>query len=220
MIKLPTYRFQLAHSVNFGGSILNITTMPRLATLLFALLLAFNSIGQEKKAYQFFDQQGNKIDYGQVINLVKPSDILLFGELHNNPVCHWLQLEVTSDLYQSNNNLILGAEMFESDDQIVLDEYLGGKIKERHFKKESKLWNNYGTDYSPLVEFANANKLRFVATNVPRRYASLVAREGVEGLKDLDKKSKKLMAPIPFKFDPKTPGYEEMMQMDMGHVQE
>jgi uncharacterized iron-regulated protein len=36
------------------------------------------------------------------------SDVVLFGELHNNPISHWLQYEVTNELNQSRK-LILGA---------------------------------------------------------------------------------------------------------------
>ena len=35
-----------------------------------------------------------------------------------------------------------------------MNEYLAGLIKEDHLKKEAKIWNNYTTDYAPLVEFA------------------------------------------------------------------
>ncbi|MEZ4981018.1 MAG: ChaN family lipoprotein [Saprospiraceae bacterium] len=38
----------------------------------------------------------------------------------------------------------------------------------------ARLWSNYKTDYAPLVDFAKENDLQFVATNIPRRYASLV----------------------------------------------
>jgi len=99
------------------------------------------------------------------------ADIVLFGELHDNPISHWLQLELTKDLYDlKKDKLVLGAEMFESDNQVILDEYLSGKILQSSFESEARLWSNYKTDYKPLVEFARINKLKFVASNIPRRY--------------------------------------------------
>ncbi len=68
----------------------------------------------------------------------------------------------------------MGMEMFEADDQIVLQEYGQGIIEEKHLLKEAKVWDNYKTDYRPLIEFAREKKLPVTATNIPRRYASLV----------------------------------------------
>ncbi|TAF00991.1 MAG: hypothetical protein EAZ80_03290, partial [Runella slithyformis] len=66
------------------------------------------------------------------------------GEYHNNPICHWLQLKLTKDLFkQKGENLVLAAEMFETDNQLVLNEYLSGFIKETNFEKEAKLWSNF-----------------------------------------------------------------------------
>jgi len=45
---------------------------------------------------------------------------------------------------------MLGAEMFESDNQLIMDEYMTGKIKNlKNFEDEAKLWPNYQTDYKP-----------------------------------------------------------------------
>ena len=47
--------------------------------------------------------------------------MVLFGELHNNPISHWLQLELTEDLHAARGaDLVLGAEMFEADNQLLL----------------------------------------------------------------------------------------------------
>lgn len=85
-------------------------------------------------------------------------------------------------VWVEKDNLILGAEMFESDNQVILNEYLAGLISQSSFENEARLWPNYKTDYKPLVEFAKTNKLQFVASNVPRRYASLVNSKGFEDL--------------------------------------
>ena len=55
------------------------------------------------------------------------ADVVLFGEHHNNPIVHWLQMEATMDLDKSRK-LTLGAEMFEVDNQQPLNDYLSGKI--------------------------------------------------------------------------------------------
>ncbi|GAB1403583.1 ChaN family lipoprotein [Lentimicrobium sp.] len=178
----------------------------------------------DKPAYKLFTQKGKSTDYGQLVKAASKADVVLFGELHNNPISHWLQYELTSSLYAAKNNkLVLGAEMFEADNAMVLDEYLAGKITERNFEAEARLWPNYKTDYKPLITFARDSGLRFIATNIPRRYASLVHRQGFEGLETLSDEARQFIAPLPIAYDPELPGYKQMLEMmggASGHVNE
>lgn len=184
-------------------------------TLLFLFLLfILSSFKQDKQAYQLFSSEGKKLKYKDLVKRAGESDIVFFGELHNNPICHWLQLELSRDLYNpEDKQLILGAEMFETDNQLLLDEYLSGTIKQKNFENEAKLWPNYDTDYSPLIEFARANEVDFVATNIPRRYAAVVHKMGFEGLDSLSKEAKALLPPLPVLYDPELKGYKSMLEM-------
>jgi len=182
----------------------------------FSLLLVTGQslMAQELRAYRLYDIQGKEVDFGKLLNTSGQAEIVLFGELHNNPISHWLQLELTMALHKrKGNNLILGMEMFESDDQLKIDEYFSGLVAERNFRQDARFWNNYNTDIRPLVEFARENKLRLIATNIPRRYAALVNREGFEGLEKLSDDAKKLVAPLPVAYDPELPGYKSMLTM-------
>lgn len=77
----------------------------------------------------------------------------------------------------------------------------------------ARLWNNHKTDYKPLVDFAKNNRTPFIATNVPRRYASMVFREGFEALNSLPSNEKKWIAPLPIPYDSTLPGYVKMIEM-------
>ncbi len=141
--------------------------------IIFQMMFLAAYAGSDKPAYQLFDRDGQPASYDELLNAAAASDIVLFGELHNNPISHWLQLELSTDLHaHAGTDLVLGAEMFEADNQVILDEYFSGLIMERHFTSEARLWNNYDTDYRPLVELARENSLAFIATNIPRRYAA------------------------------------------------
>lgn len=144
------------------------------------------------------------------------ANVVLFGELHNNPIVHWLQLEATTDL-SKQRKLTLGAEMFEADNQTQLNEYLAGEINQKAFDTVARLWNNYPTDYKPLVDFAKENKFKFIATNIPRRFASGVYRGGFESLEALSAEEKSWVAPLPIKYDATLPGYIKMKEMMGGH---
>ena len=178
-------------------------------------LLLFSSFKSDKPAYLLFNKEGKAVKYEKMLKQMENADIILFGELHDNPISHWLQLELTKDLYQQyGKKLVLGAEMFESDNQIIMDEYLSGKISQRNFEDEIRLWPNYKTDYKPLVEFAKDSGLYFVATNVPRRYASLVNTKGFEGLEELSEEAKAFLPPLPVAYDSTLNCYASMMEME------
>lgn len=185
--------------------------------LLLVLLLAFTAMKGDKPAYRLFKASGKETSYKDLLKQSLEADVVFFGEQHHNPICHWLQLELAGDLHKEKGSAFLfGAEMFESDNQLLLNEYISNTIKTRNFEDEAKLWPNYATDYKPLVEFARKNNIPFVATNIPRRYAALVNKGGFEALDSLDSAAKTLFPPLPLAFDPELKGYKELMSMDMG----
>jgi uncharacterized iron-regulated protein len=181
------------------------------AILIISILLP--AMRSDKQAYRIFTAKGHASDYSDLRNEALKADVVFFGELHDNPICHWLEYELTCDLYEeAGKNLILGAEMFETDNQLILDEYLSGEIKEKNFEAEAKLWPNYKTDYKPLITFARDSSVSFVATNIPRRYAALVNKMGFEGLENVSTSAKNLMPPLPIAYDPNLPGYKKMVE--------
>jgi len=185
------------------------------------ILMSFTFIKTEKNAYVLFDTKGKKSDYTQLLAEAKKADVILFGELHDNPICHWLQKELTQDLFMDKKeNLVLGAEMFEADDQIALTEYLSGKTSEKTMKEEVKLWTNFVTDYKPLLDFAKINNLKFIATNIPRRYANMVYARGEVALDSIDMEAKKWIAPFPIKYDRNLKCYKEIFENAGGHAGE
>lgn len=188
----------------------------------FLLLVTFSFMvlkSQELKAFQFYDNKSNKINTEKLVKNLSDYDVVLFGEYHNNSIIHWLELKLTEELYkQKNGKIILGAEMFERDNQPQLNQYLNGKISAKNLKDSVRLWNNYETDYKPLVDFAKEKNISFIATNIPRIYASKVAKEGLESLKILPENEKIFIAKQPISVTLETPGYEEMKKMMAAHA--
>ncbi len=180
--------------------------------------MSFAFIKYDKQPLTVYTAKGNKATYDQLLAEAKKVDIILFGELHDNPMCHWLQKEITEDLFaDKKENLVLGAEMFEADDQIALNEYLAGKTSEKTMKEEVKLWNNFATDYKPLLDIAKKNGLKFIACNIPRRYANMVYSRGEKALDSIDVEAKKWIAPYPIKYDSTLKCYKEIFENAGGH---
>jgi uncharacterized iron-regulated protein len=172
----------------------------------------------EKPAYRLYEGEGRELGYGEALDRLAGSDIILFGEIHEHPLVHRLQLELTRDIYEiKKGGMLLGAEMLEADNQLIVDEYLAGLTDHEHLVEEAKVWENYEADYRPLVDFAREHGLRFIATNIPRRYANLVAREGLKALERLSGEAKKYIAPLPVEVDLSTPGYRRVMEIGEAH---
>jgi len=176
----------------------------------FIMLVAATS---DKPAYRLFNTKGKIVDYGDLLKEAKKADIIFFGEMHDNPICHWLELELTKDLYnEKKEKLILGAEMFETDNQLLLKEYISKMIRKKDFEAEAKLWKNYATDYAPIVDFAREHGIKIVATNIPRRFAAIVNLKGFEGLDSINAYQRGMIAPLPIKFDPELDCYKKMKE--------
>ena len=192
-----------------------------LLSIAFTTLLSMKS---DNPAYKLFTEKGKSTSYKNLIKDASEADIVFFGELHDNPISHWLELELTKSLHaEKGNNLILAAEMFETDNQLLIDEYFAGLFKETSFESEVRKWNNYATDYKPLLNFAKEKGLKFVASNIPRHYASMVAAGGFEALDKVTGEGKKFIAPLPVEYDPELACYKDMLSMGggpMGHASE
>lgn len=171
-------------------------------------------------AYLIYNSKGKKTDFEKVLKKISETDIIFFGESHNDPIAHWLELKLIKDLPGlAEGQVIAGAEMFETDHQMILDEYFAGYFDDRRFEQGARLWKNYKTDYKPFLSAAKEAGIPFVATNIPRRYANMVSNGGFEALEKLSNKAMELIAPLPVPYDPDLPVYRDMLEMSMGHGQ-
>ncbi|MDR2275012.1 MAG: ChaN family lipoprotein [Sphingobacterium sp.] len=160
-------------------------------------LLPILAIAQESSYKIYYTAAQKEISLTELITAAEHTDVIFFGEEHNDSVAHSLQLEVFKGLHHIHGpGLALSMEMFQTDVQPVLTEYLAGWITEKNLQTDARPWKNY-KDYRPLVEYAKENKLYVLAANAPSRYTNRVARAGIASLAELPKQSKKLLAPLP-----------------------
>ncbi len=168
-------------------------------------LIAFATVSQaqDKPAYQLYSSKGKIAKYDKMIEDLAEADMVFFGEYHTNPISHWLQIEMAKSFYElKKDKLFFGAEMFENGNQLVLDEYLAGFYPEKKMIPEmTQMWGNYKTDYKPLIEFAKEKKLRFIATNIPRRYAAMINKKGMDALDSLSPQALAMIGPVQAHFD-------------------
>lgn len=175
---------------------------------------------QDYSAYQIYTKKGKKTNFSAVLKQSENKKVVFFGEHHNDPIAHWLQLELLFHLHKINgNNLICGSEMFEQDNQKALNSFLNGKIEEKSLKDSVRLWPNFKTDYLPLLDFAKSNQIPWIATNIPRKYASLVYKKGIKSLDTINSIEKTWIVPLPIEVDTTLSQYSALLNsaMHMGN---
>src|SRR5215475_8330099 len=122
------------------------------------------------------------------------ADVAFVGEQHDDPATHRIERAILEGLARRRGNVVVALEMFERDTQPSLDEYLGGHMNEEDFLRASRPWPGYMTDYRPLIEFARVHGWRVIASNIPRRIAAQVSREGLGAARPDSEAERKLVA--------------------------
>ncbi|MCD6011280.1 MAG: hypothetical protein K0Q79_1142 [Flavipsychrobacter sp.] len=143
-------------------------------------------------------KQAKEVSLNDIADDMKAHDVLFFGEEHNDSVTHYLERAMLELMYEKfKENVALSMEMFERDVQPVMDEYLKGYIREKHFTKDARAWSNY-RDYKPMVEFAKEKGMDVVCANAAGRYTNIAGRKGQKALMELPDASKRFFAPLPY----------------------
>jgi uncharacterized iron-regulated protein len=130
-----------------------------------------------------FDTRKNAFaDFEVMLADLATADVIFVGEQHDDPNTHRLELGMLEGLRRRRVPVIVSLEMFERDVQPAVDRYLSGAMVEAEFLTDARPWPRYATDYRPLIELARAHGWPVLAANVPRRFASEVAKSGKPAL--------------------------------------
>jgi len=168
---------------------------------LYSLFLSLPAFTQDSMSahYKIYDTRTKQIiTIDKIVADMADADVLFFGEEHNDSAGHYLENKIFRALHaQFGDKIVLSMEMFETDGQLALNEYLLGFINEDRFARDVRLWSNY-KDYRPMIEYSKQNKIPVIAANPPRRYVNLVTRRGTGSLDSLSKDAKKFLPPLPF----------------------
>jgi len=170
-------------------------TLSLLVFLLPLFALCQDQMAPHYKIYNTAKNSTATVD--DVINDMAGADVLFFGEEHNDSTGHYLEALIFEKLVEKYpGKAALTMEMFQTDCQTILNEYLTGLIREKNLITEGRAWKNY-KDYRPMVETAKAASLPVIAANAPTRYTNLVTRAGLSELQRLDATGKSWLPPLP-----------------------
>lgn len=165
---------------------------------LLCLLLALPILVLSQDNYKVYSTASQKqVSLDDIINDMNKADVVFYGEEHNDSVGHTLELALLSKLIQKfPKKAALSLEMFETDTQPIVNEYLRGLIREKNLISDARAWPNYN-DYRPLVELAKEKGISVIAANAPGRYTNRVTRLGLNSLQQLDATAKSWLPPLP-----------------------
>lgn len=144
--------------------------------------------------YQLSDSSGKNINIDAFLKQVADADVIMVGEWHGHPGVHLFQARLLAALATEPAELALSMEHFTRADQAVLNQYLGGEIGEAGLVDKAEVWDNYKSDYRPLVELARLNQIPVIAANAPRAIVKCVGLEGPSYLSRLSKEQRQLAA--------------------------
>ena len=170
-----------------------------ITSFFFLSLLPVMAQDKMEDHYKIYDTRSKQIiTIDKIVSDCAAADVLFFGEEHNDSACHYMEHIIFEALHnQYGSHLALSLEMFETDNQTALNDYLAGFIPEDRFAKDVRLWSNY-KDYRPMIEYAKQNNINVIAANPPRRYVSIVSRRGMKSLDSLSKEAKQFLPPLPY----------------------
>lgn len=192
--------------------------MPHRCLPLLLLLLPFYLFGQSdtRPGYVIYSTATKgKVALTDVAEVLDKADIIFFGELHDDSLGHVAELDLLKALAAKYpGKFALSMEMFETDVQPVLNEYLNGFIREKNMITDTRAWPRYKTDYRPMVELAKSSDIPVIAANAPARYTNMVTTGGFERLKVLDKQALSYLPHLPI--DTATGAYYEKFVAEMG----
>jgi uncharacterized iron-regulated protein len=152
------------------------------------------------KLATFYDYQLYSSDNQEILNVSRlakqlaTAEVIFIGEYHSHSASHLLQAQLLNSLYNNNPNLVLSLEQFTRDKQSLVDAYLKNEIGEQTLLKQGDAWNNYTSDYRPLVEFAKANTLPVIAANTPLSIVRCIAKEGADVINRFDAETRAWVA--------------------------
>ncbi len=183
--------------------------------MLFVMSLSKISFTQSENAYVLLDANGKKASWKKLSKKMHEADVVFFGEEHNCVLSHWMTLQLMKEWTKTDSlKKSFALEMFERDQQPSLDSLSNGTLALADLPAHTRTWPNYKSDYAPLLEFALAKNMPIIASNIPRKYASLLFKEGRDALKTLPQEERNMICSLDFPVDRTLSQYKQLIEME------
>ena len=123
---------------------------------------------------------GSPVTLGEVARRAADADVVFIGETHGHPTGLATAAALFDEILAIRpESTALGLEFYERDDQVALDDYLGGITDEEAFRAATGKPAERDS-HRPMIESAKAAGRPVWAINAPRRYVRLARTQGFE----------------------------------------
>ena len=194
--------------------------MKRIFPIIVSVVVIFGMLDviQAHLDHRLYDLQKNKeLLLADTISELKNNRIILVGEHHTDQNHHFAQLNVIQALHEAGAQVAIGLEMFRSDSQQALDQWIAGNIGEAEFQKiYYDNWTYSWSVYQIIFEYAKKEKIPMIGLNVPRDITRQVSRQGFNSLSE-EQKGK--LADVSCRVDKEYMDYIKKAFGDHGHGQ-
>lgn len=147
-------------------------------------------------AVRVFASKAGETDLASALDSLAKADVVFCGETHLDDMTHRTELAIYEGLIRRRQGkVVLALEMFSTDVQGVLDDYIAGRIDEAAFLDRSNPWGNYATGYRALIERARRDRLPVVASNAPQMLMRKISMGGAEAWSKLSERERGLLPP-------------------------
>ena len=142
---------------------------------------------------------GAKVSKEQMTEAITDARIVYIGETHDNPAAHRLELELLRAVAKNYpGGVSLGMEMFNTNQQAVLDQWVNGELNEKEFLKKSDWYGVWGQDfayYRDILIYARDNHIPVIGLNISK---DLRRKVSMNALDDLDQEIREQLPEMDF----------------------
>jgi len=129
---------------------------------------------------------GTVMNFWQAMDMIAAAKVIYIGEMHTNFQAHEAQRRVIEELERRfPGKVAIGMEMFREPQQPSLERWKRGELSERAFLKESKWFDNWGSDfglYRGILDFARDRRMDVIALNPSKEVQKQFAQAGAGAL--------------------------------------
>ncbi|MFG0250038.1 MAG: ChaN family lipoprotein, partial [Phycisphaeraceae bacterium JB051] len=165
----------------------------------------------------FDGYSGEALNWQQLIDAIKWSQITILGEKHHNlPGDQFTQALLTDALGQKFISAV-SLEMLYRDESQTVSEFNAGQIDINAFldqtQRQGKKWEQ---SYAPMMRLAKNHQAPVIASNAPRSYVKMARQQGYDALRELPDVQQKLFE-LPLKLYDKSSNYQRFSAAIGGH---
>ncbi len=137
---------------------------------------------------------------GALDDAMREARVIYVGEAHDDPDDHAVEAELLARVYSLDPSVGLGLEMLPTTAQGTLDDFVAGRIDEATFLARVDWAHTWGFPwrfYRPLLAFCREHHLPAFALNAPPSLAHAVAKSGIAGLDEAQRRGLPEIVPGP-----------------------